>query len=91
MMELCVLAGAVLVMGLIFLLLKVVMGLLVLPFKLGFGLIKLLLGMLIGIPLLLLFILVGIPLLAAAIPLLVIGALGALLLAPVVLILKAIF
>jgi hypothetical protein len=91
MIELGMLFGAVLVIGVILLLLKLVIGLVILPFKIGFGLIKLLIGVLIGIPLLILLAIVGVPLLAAFIPILVITALAALILAPVVLILKAIF
>ena len=71
-----------LVVGLVFLVIKVLVALFLIPLKIGFGLLKLLAFILVGIPLLVL----GLAVAAVAVPVLVLGLpilfIGALIAAP---------
>jgi hypothetical protein len=81
------LIAVMLVAGLLFVAAKVLFALFLIPLKIGIGALKLLLCLLVGIPLLI----IGCVVIGVALPFLLVGGLVfALLIAPIVLIVKAI-
>ena len=81
------LIGVCLVLGVLFVAAKILFALVLIPLKIGLGVVKLFLFILVGIPLLI----VGCAVIGVALPFLLIGGLAlAVLVAPVVLLVKAV-
>ncbi len=86
MLELTGLVGFLLIGGILFLAAKVLFALFLIPLRIGIGALKLLLFLVVGIPLLI----IGCLAIGVALPLLIAGVVLAILIAPFVLLVKAI-